>query len=92
MSEKKAKEQRKLNNSPTLTIKIEVYPDNRVEVGGFPMNYYHAVDIMQAGIKRISSYFIVMAREGKVDDKLCLAQDLIIKPPAGMAIPFPTKH
>lgn len=87
MSEKRAKEQRRVNNQPNIVIRIEVYKDGRVEVMGFPFNFNAAMEVMTAGMKRLTSYFVGMAKEGKLDDNLTIEQSRIVKP--NMAVPFP---
>jgi hypothetical protein len=65
---------------PSLTITIQVYPDSRVEVGGFPDNYHAAMGIMQAGVTRVSNHFVAMAMEAKLDERLSMKRPRIIQP------------
>jgi hypothetical protein len=85
MSERQSKHFRRVNNAeqalpPVMEVKIQVFQGGRIEVLGFPSNYLQALDVMQAGIARLSTYFIQMARDGKVDGKFNLEQPQIVKP------------
>ena len=53
---------------PVMTICIDVLPDNRVEVRGFPNNYKLALKIMAGGMARVASHFIQKAHNGEMDD------------------------
>lgn len=78
MSGKKAKEERRIG--PIAEVKIIVYPDNRIEVRGFPMNLIAAMNIMNAGTARVAQHFAIQAKEGNLDENLNLEQSRIIKP------------
>lgn len=75
MSEKQVKAARR--NS--LQVTIDVAADGRVEVGGFPANFTHAMDVMQAGVKRVMGHFIQLAMEGKLDSGGNIKQSPIIQ-------------
>lgn len=78
MSGKRAKEQRRVG--PIAEVRIIVYPDNRIEVRGFPTNLIAAMNIMNAGATRVAQHFAIQAKEGNLDDNLNLEQSRIIKP------------
>lgn len=82
MNGKRAKELRRAAavNAPAIEVRITVAQDGKVDVFGFPNNFNQAMDIMKAGIHALSAYFVRMARDGKVDEKLNLEQSRIVKP------------
>jgi len=67
------------NSKPVYEIKIQIFKDNRIEVLGFPANYHVAMDLMTAGLRRVANYFMNMATEDKLDDKMNIKQNLIIQ-------------
>lgn len=80
MSEKRMKEDRKRANTPVIKVTIDVFSDNRVEVGGFPGNYAAAVDLMQAATRRVMNHFMMLGVEGRLDERLSIKQSDIIQP------------
>lgn len=80
MSEKKAKEQRKLNNTPQQTVSIDLFSDGHVEVRGFPVQYPMAMEVMVAGVKRVSQYFVMSAKAGMLNDNMVVEKPRIIQP------------
>lgn len=80
MSQKKAKEQRKKETAVAGKIQITMLANGRVEVDGFPNNLMMAMEVMQAGIRRLAQHFMVAAIEGDVDKDGNLNQSNIIKP------------
>jgi hypothetical protein len=55
---------------PIHEIKIQIFADNHIEVMGFPTNYHAAMNLMTAGLRRVANYFLAMAKDGKLDDKM----------------------
>lgn len=82
MNGKKAKELRRMaiKNNPKFEVRIQVFPDGRVEVIGFPDNFMVAMDVLQAAEKRVALFFIASAKDGRVDDGLNLVKDRLVKP------------
>ena len=64
---------------PVHEIKIQIFADNRIEVMGFPNNYHAAMDLMNAGLRRVMNHFVFLAKEGKLDDKLNIKKSNIIQ-------------
>jgi len=64
---------------PVYEIKIQIFQDNRIEVLGFPANYHAAKDLMTAGLRRVANYFVSISKEGQLDEKLSIKQNLIIQ-------------
>ena len=77
MSEKTAKLNRK---KPKWRIIIEAMPDGSVNVNGFPTQWSVATAILNTAAGIINNYFIQNAREGKVDDNLCIIESPILLP------------
>ena len=61
---------------PVHEVKIQIFADDHIEVLGFPSNYNAAMDLMTAGMRRVANYFMAMAKEGKLDDKLSIRKDI----------------
>ncbi|MFH1981756.1 MAG: hypothetical protein ABIL58_07925 [Pseudomonadota bacterium] len=82
MNGKKAKELRRMaiENNPKFEVRIQVFPDGRVEVIGFPDNFIAAMDVIAAGQKRVAGFFLEMSKSGNLDDRLNLVKDQIIRP------------
>jgi len=74
---KRIKEPRQ-TQKPVYEIKIQIFADNRIEVIGFPTNYHAAMDLMTAGMRRTSNYFLAMAKDGKLDDKMNIKKNGIV--------------
>jgi len=74
-------------SKPVHEIKIQIFADNRIEVMGFPSSYHDAMNIMTAGLRRVANYFISMANEGKLDEKLSIKQNAIIQAKPNIIIP-----
>ena len=72
------KELRK-QSKPVHEIKIQIFKDNSIEVTGFPNNYRNAMALMSAGMARVGNYFMAMAMEGKLDDKLNIKKSRIME-------------
>lgn len=85
MNERRAKEL--LKAKPIHEIKIQIFADNRIEVFGFPSNYKVAMEIMTAGLRRVANYFVSMAQEGKLDEKMSIKQSPIISINKNIVIP-----
>ena len=73
------KELRKGPAKPIHEIKIQIFMDNHIEVMGFPSNYNAAMDIMTAGLRRVANYFLSLAKEGLLDDKMNIKKNRIIQ-------------
>lgn len=70
MSEKNAKEQRKLETEtpkPIFTVKIDVYPPNgRVELRDFPEDFSYMVMVLGAATQRIAQHFKAKELESRI--------------------------
>lgn len=64
--------------TPKIRIIIDVLPDNRIEVSGFPTNLNTTMEIMASAIRRVAAFFVGMARDGKVDENGTLEQPMIV--------------
>lgn len=69
---------------PIISVMIDVFPDISVEVRNFPVNYHQAMEIMTAGVQRVSNHFMAMGLAGKLDEKMTIKKDMIVKPSMGM--------
>jgi hypothetical protein len=63
---------------PIHEVKIQIFADNHIEVMGFPTNYHAAMSLMAAGLRRVGNYFLAMAKDGKLDDKMNILKDPIV--------------
>ena len=77
MSEKTAKLNRK---RPKYTIVIEALHDGSINVNGFPTQWSVATAILNTAMGVVNNHFIQNAREGKVDDNLCIVESPILLP------------
>ena len=80
MSEKTAKLNRKEAEKPRWVIVIEAMPSGGINVNGFPTQWSIATAILNSAMGVINGHFIQKAREGKLDDSLCIIESPILLP------------
>lgn len=79
MSGKRAKEKRRENKKPSTSILINFYPDGKMDIDGFPLNFTMAMRMMQAATSLIADTFMRKAVAGDLDEKLNIKQSPVIQ-------------
>lgn len=66
------------NQELSMQVVIAITNDGRLSVNGFPKNLQHAQQIIHGANDAINNYFIMQAKDGKLDDKGNVIESKII--------------